>query len=146
MRNMEKVSPQYYAAFNGLHSFVHLGAPRGSWQMMLFCYKSLPLQVVQSLASLHQECTVVFSVKSSSLYSIQGYIQSIPFIFLVDTGSIISFVKSAIILEQVDPRYQQLTPYIGPQLVRVKGIPLSVWGKASANTFLWREQFQLLMS
>ena len=33
---MEKMLPQYYAAFDGLHSFVHLRAPRGSWQMTLF--------------------------------------------------------------------------------------------------------------
>ena len=36
MRNIEKILPQCYAAFDGLHSFVHLRAPRGSRQMTLF--------------------------------------------------------------------------------------------------------------
>ena len=36
MRNMEKILPQYCAAFDGLHSFVHLRVTRDSWQMMLF--------------------------------------------------------------------------------------------------------------
>ena len=33
---MENILPQYYAAFNGLHSFVHLRAPKGSQQVTLF--------------------------------------------------------------------------------------------------------------
>ena len=36
MRNMEEILQQYYAAFDGLHSLVHLRAPRGGQQMMLF--------------------------------------------------------------------------------------------------------------
>ena len=36
MRDMENILPQYYATFNGLHSFVHLRAPRGSQQMTHF--------------------------------------------------------------------------------------------------------------
>ena len=36
MRNLEKILPQYYTAFDGLHSFVHFRALRGSRQMMLF--------------------------------------------------------------------------------------------------------------
>ena len=36
MGNMEKSLPQYHAAFNGLHSFVHLRAPHDSRQMTLF--------------------------------------------------------------------------------------------------------------
>ena len=31
-----KILPQYSTAFTGLHHFVHLRAPRGSWQMTLF--------------------------------------------------------------------------------------------------------------
>ena len=36
MRNMEKILPHYYGAVGGLHSFVHLRALQGSWQMTLF--------------------------------------------------------------------------------------------------------------
>ena len=36
MKNMEKILPQYYTAFDGLHSFVHLRAPEGGRQMTLF--------------------------------------------------------------------------------------------------------------
>ena len=88
--------------------------------------------------------TIVFSVNSSSSFSNQGHIHGTPTTFPVDTGSIISIMKSTVWV-QIDPGNQQLTPYNGPQLISVEGTPLSIQGKASADIFLGRERFQVPM-
>ena len=85
---------------------------------------------------------VVYSVNPTASYSIQGHIQGTPAIFLVDTGSVISIVKSAL-WTQSDPQCQQLTPYTGCRLVGVEGTPLSVRGKTTAEVSFGSERFQV---
>ena len=50
-----------------------------------------------NLSSMEQpESTTVLSVTATSSYSINGHIQGMPVTFLVDTGSIITIVKTAV--------------------------------------------------
>ena len=88
------------------------------------------------------DSTVVYSVNPTASYSIQGHIQGTPATFLVDTGSVISIVKSAV-WTQSDPKCQQLTPYTGRQLVGVEGTPLSVRGNTTADVSFGSESFQV---
>ena len=81
------------------------------------------------------DSTVVYSVNPTASYSIRGHIQGMPATFLIDTGSVISIVKSAV-WTQADSLCQQLTPYTGSRLVGVEGTPLLVRGKTTADVSL----------
>ena len=63
-----------------------------------------------------------------------------PVTFLVDTGSNITIVKTAV-WTQADPNCHQLKAYQGRQLVGVEGTPLSVRGEANAEALLGGETF-----
>ena len=88
------------------------------------------------------DSTEVYSVNPTASYSIQGHIQGMPATFLIDTGSVISIVKSAV-WTQADPLCRQLTPYTGSRLVGVEGTPLSVRGKTTADVSFGSERFQV---
>ena len=85
---------------------------------------------------------MVYSVNPTASYFIQGHIQGAPASFLIDTGSVIFIVKSAV-WTQADPLCRQLTPHTGCRLVGVEGTPLSVRGKTTADVSLGSERFQV---
>ena len=79
-----------------------------------------------NLSSMEQpESTKVLSVTPTSPYSMNSHIQGMLVTFLVDTGSIISIMKTTV-WTQPDPNRQQLNPYQDRQLVDVEETPLSV--------------------
>ena len=79
-----------------------------------------------NLSSIEQpESTTVLSVTATLSYSINGQIQGTLVTFLVDTGSIITIMKTTV-WTQADPNCHQLKPYQSHQLVGVEGTPLSV--------------------
>ena len=94
-----------------------------------------------NLSSMEQlESTTVLSVTATSFYSINDHIQGMPVTFLVDTGSIITIVKTTV-WTQADPNCHQLKPYQGHQLVGVERTPLSVRGEANTEVLLGGETF-----
>ena len=88
------------------------------------------------------ETTAVLSVTATSSYSINGHISGIPVTFLVDTGSIITIIKTTV-WTQADPNCRQLKPYHGPQLVGVDGTALCVRGEVDAEVLLGGKTFHV---